>query len=254
MKKFLCLILSVVLALSLVGCTFNEDKDDDKQNQKQEETVNTKYKDVTENPIVTMKMENGDVVKIELYPQIAPQTVESFVSLVKSGFYNGLTFHRVIPGFMAQGGDPEGNGTGGANYNIYGEFTENGFENNLSHDIGVISMARAADYNSASSQFFIVTDDSQKASLDGQYAAFGKVIEGMEAVYTIVNSEVIRRDYSDEFYNAYIDAGQQLEFGTDLYEQYVKETMEIDKPVTPPVISEMTVETFGVEYDEPTKY
>lgn len=256
MKRVLFIILSIVLVFSLVACNTTKEPEvnpNDNPN-KQEENVNNKYKDVTQNPVVTMTMENGDVVKIELYPQIAPQTVENFVSLVKSGFYDGLTFHRVIPGFMAQGGDPEGNGTGGASYEIFGEFKENGFTNELSHDVGVISMARAQDYNSASSQFFIVTDAQAKSSLDGLYAGFGKVIEGMDAVYTIVNADVIRKDYSDDFYNAYVQAGQQLEVGTDLYEQYIKETMEIDKPVTPPVIKTMTVETFGIEYDEPTKY
>lgn len=134
-------------------------------------------------PIVTIEMEDGKVMKAELYPEIAPITVENFISLVKKGFYNGLTFHRVIRGFMIQGGCPLGNGTGGPGYTIKGEFKANGIENNLKHEEGVLSMARAMDPNSAGSQFFIM----HKAAphLDGQYAAFGKVIEGIENVDAI---------------------------------------------------------------------
>lgn len=134
-----------------------------------------------ENKIIKVTMENGTEYKIELYPEYAPKTVENFASLVESGFYNGLTFHRIIPGFMCQGGDPEGTGMGGSKNNIYGEFAANGFAANiLSHKRGVISMARSQDMNSASSQFFICYDDC--SFLDGNYAAFGKVIEGMENV------------------------------------------------------------------------
>ena len=132
------------------------------------------------NPIVTFEMDGGRLIKAELYPEIAPNTVNNFISLVNDGFYDGLTFHRIIAGFMMQGGDPNGNGTGGSETNIVGEFTQNGHENPLSHTLGCISMARAKDPNSASSQFFIVHEDS--TFLDGQYAAFGYVTEGMDVV------------------------------------------------------------------------
>ena len=133
------------------------------------------------NPVVTFEMENGDIIKAELYPEIAPNTVNNFISLVKKGFYDGLIFHRVIPGFMIQGGDPKGVGIGGPGYSIRGEFRSNGFQNDLKHDRGVLSMARAMDPNSAGSQFFIMHDVAPH--LDGQYAGFGKVIEGMDAVH-----------------------------------------------------------------------
>lgn len=136
---------------------------------------------------VVIEMENGDVMKGELYPEIAPETVANFEKLVNEGFYNGLTFHRVIPGFMIQGGCPLGNGTGGPGYGIKGEFAANGFENNLKHDRGVLSMARAMDPNSAGSQFFIMVEKAPH--LDGSYAAFGKITEGMEAADTIVNQK-----------------------------------------------------------------
>ena len=136
---------------------------------------------------VVIEMENGDVMKGELYPEIAPETVANFEKLVNAGFYNGLTFHRVIPGFMIQGGCPLGNGTGGPGYGIKGEFSANGFENNLKHDRGVLSMARAMDPNSAGSQFFIMVEKAPH--LDGSYAAFGRIIEGMEAADTIVNQK-----------------------------------------------------------------
>lgn len=138
-----------------------------------------------ENPIVNIEMENGSMIKIELYPAIAPQTVKNFVSLVSQGFYDGLIFHRVIPGFMIQGGDPNGTGMGGSKQTIPGEFSGNGFKNELKHDRGIISMARTSAPNSASSQFFIVVKAA--SHLDGQYAAFGKVIEGMEEVDQIVS-------------------------------------------------------------------
>ncbi len=144
------------------------------------------------NPIVTIEMENGDRIRAELYPEIAPNTVRNFVSLVQSGFYDGTIFHRVIPGFMIQGGDPQGTGMGGPDYCIRGEFTANGFRNDLVHTRGVLSMARTAVPDSAGSQFFIMTTDSPH--LDGQYAAFGKIIEGIEACDTIVNAP---RDYND---------------------------------------------------------
>lgn len=164
------------------------------------------------NPIVTIRMENSNEIKVELYPQVAPNTVKNFVNLVKSGFYDNTIFHRVIPGFMIQGGDPEGNGTGGSGKNIFGEFKINGFNNDLKHTRGVISMARAYDLNSASSQFFIMVDDAPH--LDGNYASFGKVISGLDEVDSIVNQE---RDLRD-------------------------------KPIKPQKIIKVTVETFGEEY------
>lgn len=144
------------------------------------------------NPIVTIQMESGKTIKVELYPHVAPNTVNNFISLVQKGFYDGTIFHRVIPGFMIQGGDPEGTGMGGPDYCIRGEFTANGFQNDLNHTRGVISMARTMDPNSAGSQFFIMTEDSPH--LDGQYASFGCVTEGMDVVDEIVNQ---RRDYHD---------------------------------------------------------
>lgn len=169
------------------------------------------------NPIVTIEMVNGDIIKIELYPEIAPNTVNNFISLVKKGFYDGLTFHRVIRGFMIQGGDPDGCGTGGPGYSIKGEFTYNNFENNLKHQTGVISMARTQRPNSAGSQFFIMHKDAPH--LDGSYAAFGKVIEGMDVVNKIAETKT---DYSD-------------------------------KPLEPQIMKKVTVETFGKEYPEPEK-
>lgn len=169
------------------------------------------------NPIVTITMENGNQMKAELYPDIAPNTVNNFISLVKKGFYNGVIFHRVIPGFMIQGGDPQGTGVGGPGYGIKGEFTGNGFKNDLKHSKGVLSMARAQNPNSAGSQFFIMVANSPH--LDGQYAAFGKVIEGIEEADRIV---AVDRDFRD-------------------------------KPSEDQRIKEMTVDTFGVEYPQPEK-
>ena len=156
------------------------------------------------NPIVTIQMKDGGVMKAELYPDIAPETVKNFVYLAGKGFYNGLIFHRVIPGFMIQGGDPQGTGMGGPGYTIKGEFTSNGFKNDLKHTRGVLSMARAMDPNSAGSQFFIMHEDYP--SLDGQYAAFGKLIEGIEVVDEIAN---VRTDYNDRPLEP-----QQIEFMT----------------------------------------
>lgn len=144
------------------------------------------------NPIVTIEMENGKKMKIELYPEVAPITVSNFISLVKKGFYDGIIFHRVIKGFMIQGGDPNGRGDGGPGYSIKGEFNSNGFKNDLKHTRGVISMARTMDPNSAGSQFFIMHKDAPH--LDGEYAAFGKVIEGIEVVDEIAK---VRTDFSD---------------------------------------------------------
>ena len=156
------------------------------------------------NPIVTIQMKDGGVMKAELYPEIAPETVKNFVDLASKGFYNGLIFHRVIPGFMIQGGDPEGTGMGGPGYKIKGEFTANGFRNDLKHTRGVLSMARAMDPNSAGSQFFIMHEDSPH--LDGQYAAFGKLIEGIEVVDKIAS---VRTDYQDGRWEP-----QQIDFMT----------------------------------------
>ena len=147
---------------------------------------------MSKNPVVTFEMENGNTIKAELYSDIAPNTVKNFVSLVSSGYYNGLIFHRVIPGFMIQGGCPQGSGMGGPGYSIKGEFSGNGFSNTLQHDKGVLSMARSASPNSAGSQFFIMVEKSPH--LDGQYAAFGKVIEGIEEADRIVG---VKRDYND---------------------------------------------------------
>ena len=139
------------------------------------------------NPIVRITMNSGKTIRLELYPEIAPITVENFLDLVNKGFYNGLTFHRIIPGFMIQGGDPSGNGTGGPGYSIKGEFKSNGVNNTIKHERGVISMARAFDPNSAGSQFFIMHKDAPH--LDGEYAAFGKVIEGLDTVDEIASVE-----------------------------------------------------------------
>jgi peptidyl-prolyl cis-trans isomerase B (cyclophilin B) len=167
------------------------------------------------NPIVTFKMKNGGVMKAELYPEIAPNTVKNFISLVKKGFYNGVIFHRVIPGFMIQGGDPDGIGTGGPGYSIKGEFRANAFNNELKHTKGVLSMARSGHPDSAGSQFFIMVENAPH--LDGQYAAFGKVIEGIEEADKIVTA---KRDFRD-------------------------------KPKEDQVMEEVTVDTQGVEYEEP---
>ena len=170
------------------------------------------------NPIVTFEMKDGDKFYVELYPEIAPNTVNNFISLINKGFYNGLCFHRVIEGFMIQGGDPKGNGTGGPGYTIRGEFTKNGFKNNLKHKRGVISMARSMMPNSAGSQFFIMHADAPH--LDRQYAAFGQVIDGMDVIDKIAEVNV---DYND-------------------------------KPLRDQVIKSVTVDTNGVEYDEPDHY
>lgn len=169
------------------------------------------------NPVVTIEMENGDTIKLELYPEVAPNTVNNFVTLVNKGYYDGLIFHRVINGFMIQGGDPNGTGTGGPGYGITGEFAQNGFTNELKHEPGVISMARSMHPDSAGSQFFIMHKNSPH--LDGAYAGFGKVIEGMDIVDGIATT---RTDYSD-------------------------------RPMDVQRMKKVTVDTFGVEYAEPKK-
>lgn len=169
------------------------------------------------NPMVTMTLESGKTIKIELYPEIAPNTVNNFISLVQKGFYNGLIFHRVIKGFMIQGGCPDGTGMGGPGYGIKGEFITNGVQNNLKHDKGVLSMARSQSPNSAGSQFFIMHEYSPH--LDGQYAAFGKVVDGIEVVDEIAT---VKTGYGD-------------------------------RPVVDQRIQEVTVDLDGVDYPEPTK-
>lgn len=170
------------------------------------------------NPIVTIEMENGDIIKAELYPNVAPNTVNNFISLINHGFYDGVIFHRVIPGFMIQGGDPDGVGTGGPGYSIKGEFARNGFKNDLKHTAGVLSMARSMLPNSAGSQFFIMHKDAPH--LDGDYAAFGKVIEGMDVIDKIAN---VRTDY-------------------------------MDKPLEEQKMKKVTVDTQGIKYPEPIHY
>lgn len=185
-KAFKWSLLAMLLIL-LAAC--GQADESETVDNEEEESSDTGYE---AGPVVTMEMEDGGEVVIELYPEVAPQTVENFVSLVEDGFYDGLTFHRVIPGFMIQGGDPDGNGTGGPGHSIEGEFSSNGFENNLKHERGVISMARSQDPNSAGSQFFIMVADTP--SLDGEYASFGKVIEGMDVVDDIVSVETMPGD------------------------------------------------------------
>lgn len=172
---------------------------------------------MAQNPVVTIEMEDGGVMTAELYPETAPNTVNNFISLVRSGFYDGLIFHRVIPGFMIQGGCPDGVGTGGPGYQIKGEFTRNGVQNDLKHDRGVLSMARAMHPDSAGSQFFVMVE--RAPHLDGEYAAFGKVTEGMDVADRIVSAE---RDRAD-------------------------------RPLEAQRMKKVTVETFGVEYPAPEK-
>lgn len=172
---------------------------------------------MAQNPIVTFTMQDGSVIRAELYPEIAPSSVNNFISLINKGFYNGLIFHRVIRGFMIQGGCPDGTGMGGPGYSIKGEFSQNGFQNDLKHTEGVLSMARAMHPDSAGSQFFIMHKTSPH--LDGSYAAFGKVIEGMDVVNKIAETDT---DYSD-------------------------------RPLNPQVMQSVTVETFGETYPEPER-
>ena len=172
---------------------------------------------MAQNPIVTIEMENGGIIKAELYPDVAPISVNNFISLIQKGFYDGLIFHRCIPGFMIQGGCPQGSGMGGPGYSIRGEFAQNGVKNDLAHDRGVLSMARAMDPDSAGSQFFIMVEKAPH--LDGQYAAFGRVIEGMEVADAIVS---VKTDWND-------------------------------CPRQPQRMKKVTVDTFGADYPEPEK-
>ena len=193
-KVFYMIFATIVAAIILTSCGTQAENGQKSENDAKQDGEKTDYSaSVTENPIVTITMENDEKIVLELDPTVAPNTVANFISLVENGFYDGLIFHRVIPDFMIQGGDPEGNGSGGPGYSIEGEFSENGFENNLKHERGVISMARTNDPNSAGSQFFIMVKESSQ--LDGKYAAFGNVIEGMETVDAIVSSE---RDSADK--------------------------------------------------------
>ena len=193
-KVFYMIFATIVAAIILTSCGTQAENGQKSENDAKQDVEKTDYSaSVTENPIVTITMENDEKIVLELDPTVAPNTVANFISLVEDGFYDGLIFHRVIPDFMIQGGDPEGNGSGGPGYSIEGEFSENGFENNLKHERGVISMARTNDPNSAGSQFFIMVKESSQ--LDGKYAAFGNVIEGMETVDAIVSSE---RDSADK--------------------------------------------------------
>lgn len=199
--------------IGLVGCASNNAS---KEENKNDQAWNQKVEAPEELPIATIKIKDYGTVVAELYPDKAPNTVNNFISLANSGFYDGLTFHRIIKGFMIQGGCPEGTGTGGPGYSIKGEFTKNGYEyNNLAHTEGVLSMARANDPDSAGSQFFIMVEDAPH--LDGQYASFGKLIEGLEVADKIVNT---KRDYSD-------------------------------KPYEDQVMKKVTVDTFGENFGEP---
>ncbi|MFB5763693.1 peptidylprolyl isomerase [Paenibacillus medicaginis] len=229
MQRPLLLSLFALLLIAVAGCGTKPATGSDQTGQTQTAsgagqdsatpsgTGNVDTSGAASHPVVTIDMDSGKQIKLELYPEVAPNTVNNFISLVKSGFYDGTTFHRVIPGFMIQGGDPDGNGTGGPGYGIKGEFKTNGVENNLLHTTAVLSMARAADLDSGGSQFFIMVADAP--SLDGQYAAFGKVTEGMDVVNEIVN---LPRDAND-------------------------------KPENPPVMKKVTVDTLGKEYPEPEK-
>lgn len=218
------LIITAILSLALIGCSTSNKTSKEETNTGSNDnkeiylSMETEKKEGDKNPVATIEMEDGKIIKLELYPEIAPNTVRNFISLANSKFYDSLIFHRVISGFMIQGGDPEGTGMGGADYSIYGEFTNNQFENTLLHTKGVISMARSNDKNSAGSQFFIMHGDTP--SLDGDYAAFGKVIEGMDVVDSIA----------------------QVETGSD------------DRPKKDIKIKSISVDTFGVTYNEPVKY
>ncbi len=229
-KRSAAAIIALIMIVSVIsGCgsektdttvtnapgQVSSDSEDNNSNEteKIKESEDTALSD--SNPIVTIEMEDGGIITIELYPDIAPNTVNNFISLINKGYYDGVIFHRVIPGFMIQGGDPDGNGVGGPGYAIKGEFSANGFKNTLAHTRGVISMARTKIPDSAGSQFFIMVDTA--SYLDGQYAAFGKVLSGMEVVDKIVSVK----------------------------------TNAADKPLTDQRMKKVTVDTRGVDYDEP---
>lgn len=217
MKKLRVSLVSILFLLAFIatGCGAGGAQSQTGSTQSNQSQSNSSSSQAQKNPVVTITMADGGQIKAELYPQIAPNTVNNFIALVQKGFYNGLSFHRVIPGFMIQGGDPKGNGMGGPGYSIKGEFNNNGFKNSLKHERGVLSMARAQDPNSAGSQFFIMV--AAAPSLDGDYAAFGKVTSGLDVIDKIVNTP---RDKSD-------------------------------KPLNPQVMKTVTVDTFGVNYPAP---
>lgn len=204
-KKVMVIVGIILVVVLLVICMFLPGK---KEKKYEEKLLGINYDTVdneeglnyeTENPVVAMYIENYGSVVMELYPDIAPNTVNNFISLVKSGFYDNNSFHRLVPGFVLQGGDPDGNGTGGPGYSIKGEFTSNGFTNNLSHEKWVISMARGQSMDSAGSQFFICIDDAK--NLDGQYASFGRVIDGFENIEAIVEKESVADTNSGKLRN-----------------------------------------------------
>lgn len=197
-KKLLMIFPIILIMLIITGC-----KSENAQTTKKEDLLNINYKEdtnelelpqyETQNPVVAMYIENYGSIVMELYPDIAPNTVANFISLVKKGFYDNNTFHRLVPGFVLQGGDPTGTGTGGPGYTIKGEFSANGYENNLKHEKGIVSMARTSDSNdTAGSQFFIMLDKSEY--LDGQYAAFGKIIDGWSNIEKIVTNEKVANE------------------------------------------------------------
>ncbi len=238
MRRFFCIAMTVLMLLSLACSTATantyttdgaaapgvqtgeqtgEQTTEQQPAQPAQNETTTTEEGTMNKPIATITMKDGSVMKLELYPDVAPNTVKNFISLANSGFYDGLTFHRIIAGFMIQGGDPLGNGMGGPDYSIKGEFASNGFENNLNHTRGVISMARAMNPDSAGSQFFIMHADAPH--LDGSYAAFGMLIEGFTVLDKIAMSKTDRND----------------------------------APLEPVVIDTIRVETFGVDYGEPEK-
>lgn len=222
MKKYLNLILITILmsSLVLIGCgnvKSSNNKEIDSTSQTSEKSETNTSEESKNLPVATITVDGYGIIEAELYPEIAPNTVNNFIYLANKGFYNNLKFHRVIKDFMIQGGDPKGNGTGGPGYSIEGEFTSNGFANSLKHTKGVLSMARAQDPDSAGSQFFIMSGDAP--NLDGEYAAFGKVISGLDVVDKIQNVE----------------------------------TNSADAPKKDVVITSITVDTKGVEYKEPKK-
>ena len=218
MKKIIVLLLAALLLLSLACAkgTAEQSAKTDAPAAEEKDTKEETNVDKT-HPIVTITMQDGGVIQLELYPEVAPESVKNFISLANGGFYDGLIFHRVILGFMIQGGDPDGRGTGGPGYSIKGEFAANGVKNDISHVRGVISMARAKPFDSAGSQFFIVQADS--TYLDGQYAAFGRVTSGLDVVDKIAKTTTDRND----------------------------------KPYKDQVMETVRVETWGVEYGEPEK-
>lgn len=221
--KRVIVLFTVIFIVFATGCTKKPENQVDPTPEVKEEVepakkIKTEKGANDKNPLVTVEMEDGSIIKVELYPEIAPNTVRNFVSLIQSGYYDGLIFHRVIEGFMIQGGDPDGIGTGGPGYSIAGEFSNNEFTNTLKHERGVISMARGSGQpDSAGSQFFIMVVDN--ASLDGEYATFGKVTKGIEIVDEIVSVEVD----------------------------------EDDRPKKIQKMQKVTVDTFGVKYGEPQK-